>query len=343
MAINFFSTFSYFETLTSNGYLSLFPSGPNKCVFTKKIPENGTSVFRIDSDDILGKLNCFLKALKDNNFGFSDFFFLHNLPTSFSATELINFYKSLYYKDGVIEYEICRVQIRSTLDPSFSKTCYLKDTSLPQEALDTFVFFCNTSTGMINTALGNKRQSDLITVSFPDNPVSLLKVGMFGTIILGEHLEAYEKKEMNDAYALYLDNLGKTGKKYMKISDRAVKPAMRALAEEFGLKSSDFKFETYIVGKDTQDGRDPRYWTFGKSGEYGYKRKSESLMVAMVAKCEAPVEIPDPEDLSECSKGVIISVDYALREFSTTGKLGCAFPSHPRQFEMCVQQLPNLI
>jgi hypothetical protein len=338
MSLYFFSTFSYFENKTDAGYLSKYPSGPGKCKFTGSIPANGTAVFKITTPNLYQHLINFLYALKQNEFGFSDFFFLaqQNDTNTYTGRELIEWYQSLYFENGVIENDICKIQIKSNLTSTFSTTCYLKDTPLPQEALDTLVFFCNTST---YTALGNKRKSESVSVHFISDVISLLNVGMHGTVILGEHLEANEKKEMNSAFDAYRENEKKTGKQYMRISDRAVKPAMRALAEEFGFHSTDFNFETYIVGKDTQDGRDPRYWTFGNSGEYGYKRHSESLMVALLAKCEIPTEIPDPEDLSECSKGVIVPVEYALSEFSTTGHLKCAFPSHPRQLRLCVERL----
>jgi hypothetical protein len=340
--MNFFSTFSYFENKTDGGYLSLYPSGPGKCQYTSEIPKNGTNVFKIQTNDIYRQLNFFLHELKKNNFGFSDFFFLAKPSDAYTASEIIEWYKSLYYENGIIENQICKIQVKTNLDPSFSKTCYLKDTPLPQEALDTFVFFCNDNK-KIYTALGTKRKAPSVTVSFVADQISILKVGMFGTVILGEHLEAFEKKEMNDAFVAFQENQKKTGKNVMKIQTRQMKPSMRALAEEFGLHSDQFNFQTYIIGKDTRDGRDPRYWTFGNNGEYGYKRQSESLMVAMISNCEAPSEIPEPLDIDECSKGVIVSVDYALKEFNETGKLKCAFPSHPIQFRMCVDELQNMI
>lgn len=340
--MDFFSTFSYFENKTDIGYLSLYPSGPGKCQFTKTIPENGTSVFQIESNDIYRQLNLFLNELKKNNFGFSDFFFLASQADSYTASELIEWYKSLYYENGVIENQICKIQVKTNLDPSFSKTCYLKDTSLPQEALDTFVFFCNDK-GKIYTALGTKRKSPSVNVNFVADQISLLKVGMFGTVILGEHLEPNEKKLMNNSFEAFQDHQKKTGQNVMKITGRSMKPSMRTLAEEFGFKSDDFTFDTYIIGKDSRDGRDPRYWTFGNASQYGYSRQSESLMVAMIAHCDAPTEIPDPLDIDECSKGVIVSVDYALKEFSQYGNLKCAFPSHPIQLGMCVTELPNMI
>jgi hypothetical protein len=342
MSLDFFSTFSYFENKTDIGYLSLYPSGPGKCKYTGQIPTNGESVFQIQTNDIYRQLNLFLNELKKNNFGFSDFFFLASQSDSYTASELIEWYKSLYYHNGIQENGICKIQIKSLLDSSFQKTCYLKDTPLPQEALDTFVFFCNQK-GNIYTALGTKRKAPLVTVSFVADQISLLKVGMFGTVILGEHLEPAEKKEMNDAFVSFQENQKNTGKNVMKIETRQMKPSMRALAEEFGFTSGQFDFDTYIIGKDARDGRDPRYWTFGNQNQYGYKRQSESLMVALISHCDIPTEIPEPQDIDECSKGVIVSVDYALREFSETGNLQCAFPSHPVQFRMCVNELPNMI
>ena len=340
--MDFFSTFSYFENKTDYGYLSLYPSGPGKCQFTKALPQNSQSVFQIEGASIYIQLNLFLKELKKNNFGFSDFFFLAKPSDSYTASELVEWYKSLYYENGIMENGICKIQVKSTVDNTFSKCCYLKDTPLPQEALDTFVFFCNDK-GNIYTALGTKRKAPSVTISFVADQINVLKVGLFGTVILGEHLEAFEKKEMNEAFAAFQLHQKKTSQNVMKIASRNVKPSMRALAEEFGIRSDEFNFDTYIVGKDTRDGRDPRYWTFGNQNQYGYQRQSESLMVAMLSHCDAPTEIPEPLDIDECSKGVIVSVENALKEFTETGKLKCAFPSHPVQFGMCVAELPNMI
>lgn len=342
MSLDFFSTFSYFENRTDRGFLSLFPSGPGKCYYTGEIPTNGESVFQIQTNDIYLQLKLFLNELKKNNFGFSDFFFLMPQSELYIASEIIEWYKSLYYTDGITQNGICKIQIKSLLDSSFQISCYLKDTSLPQEALDTFVFFCDSEKN-IYTALGTKRKAPIVTINFVDDQICILKIGMFGTVILGEHLEPAEKKEMNDAFASFQEHQQKTKKNVMKVQTRQMKPSMRTLVEEFGFRSDQFDFDTYIIGKDNRDGRDPRYWTFGKQNQYGYKRQSESLMVSLISHCEIPTEIPDPIDIDECSKGVIVSIDYALKEFNETGKLQCAFPSHPIQFKMCVNELSNMI
>jgi hypothetical protein len=339
--MNFFSTFSYFENKVEDGYLSLFPS--TKCKFTKEIPANGKKVFQINNDNqFYQKFNYFLQELKKNNFGFNDFFFLLKYSETYSAQEIIEFYKSLYYSNGIIENEICKIEIKSNILDSYCNICYLKDTSLPQEALDTFVFFCNDSK-QIYTALGNKRKSDLISINFVSDKINLLKTSLYGTVIIGEHLEQNEKKEINESFNLFELHKKIKGQNYMKLNSRDAKPSMRALAEEFGLESNQFNFDTYIIGKDTRDNRDPRYWTFGNKNEYGYQRKSESLMIILISKCNIPSEIPDPQDIEECSKGVIVSVDYALKEFSETGKLKCAFPSHPVQFKMCTTIINDII
>jgi hypothetical protein len=348
--MNSFSGFSYFEVSTPYGYLSAYPSGPNKCVYTKPIPTG--KVLDLSHPDVYKHLSSFLNSLKENNFGFSDFFFFAKAPNAYSATELIEFYRSLEFGQGVMENDICKIQIKSSVDSSFSKTCYLKDTSLPQEALDTFVFFADNTPNKVlefkgkkydsslSVVLGTKRRSDSITVSFVADSITLLKTGIFGTVILGEHLENHEKAEMNSAYTSYLECI-KSGKNYYKLPQRSVKAALRNVAEELGF-TSEFTFDAYLVGKDTLDGRDPRYWTFGSSNEFGYKRKSESVMVALVARCAAPSELPDPQDRIECDKGIIVPMQYALGEFSTTGQLKCAFASHPRQLKYCYSKISDL-
>jgi hypothetical protein len=86
------------------------------------------------------------------------------------------------------------------------------------------------------------------------------------------------------------------------------------------------------VGKDDTEGRDIRYWTFG---EFGYKRNSFSYTVRVDISGKPPMSIPEPTDTKECSKGVIITYDEAMREFKKGGKYPSAFPSHVRQLRMC--------
>jgi len=342
----FFSNFSYYETKTKNGFLSRHSCDST---YTKDLPKNGDFVFpemfTEQMTSLQNQLLKFLNVLFDNNFGFNEtFFLLKEVPKEINAAHLLNWYKSLYFENAKLEKGTCVVDVKSNLDTTFSKSVYIKDEPLPQEAIDTFVFFASSS-GKIYSSFGTKVKTDYVNICFPGKNIiiQVLKTGIFGKVILGEHQEENEKQDMMDSYSDLIKHTEKTKCEYLKITGRKVKPAMRALAEEFGFKSDDFKFDAYIIGKDTKPGRDPRYWTFGKDNEYGYERKSESVMVALIAKCEAPATIPQPEDTKECSKGVIVDVDYALREFTKTGNLKCAFESHPRQFGMCVKLLPKLI
>jgi len=350
MTTSVFSGFSYFENKIDNMcFVSAYPPGPNRCVYTGDLPVTNTYLFKdlfsqYSPEELSTQLYDFLASLSAETFGFADFFFLlKDFPSQLYSESIIRWYSSLYFSDSVMVDGVCRATVRSDDDDSFTKTVYIKDTTLPQEALDTFVFFA--SNNKIFTALGNKVKSPSLTINFTgqEKKLDVLKVGMHGTVILGEHLEAYEKKDMNTAYEEFLKNKETTGQEFLKIKGRAVKPAMRNLAEEFGFKSDDFQFDTYLVGMDTLDGRDPRYWTFGNNNQYGYQRPSQSLMIALVAHCDAPDTIPEPEDTHECTKGVIVSTEYALQEFSTSGKLKCAFPSHPRQFADCIKLLPFLV
>jgi len=145
---------------------------------------------------------------------------------------------------------------------------------------------------------------------------------------------------MNSNWFQYLKNRDETGRDFMKLDEKQVSANIRGLLEELGFQP-DSNFTPYLVGKDVIPGRDARYWTFGDSNQYGYKRPSASTMVAFVGNCKAP-ELADPLDLYECSKGTVVELDYALREFTEVGKLRCAFPSHSRMLQNVTKMLPDL-
>jgi len=341
MSTSFENSFSYFETITSNGFLSIYPPGQKLCKYTKPLPVDGSRIFDFPSfAEFENAFYQFLLQLADEDFGLKDFMYLMNkFSSEMSAQSFYDFYTSLYYKSSSLENDICVAVLGSTLDTAWEKKAYIKDISAPQEALDTFIFL--NDSGTIYTILGTKRKSPVVKVTFSgERFVDVLEIGLFGSVICGEHLEAHEKAQMNSNWFQYLKNRDETGRDFMKLDEKQVSANIRGLLEELGFQP-DSNFTPYLVGKDVIPGRDARYWTFGDSNQYGYKRPSASTMVAFVGNCKAP-ELADPLDLYECSKGTVVELDYALREFTEVGKLRCAFPSHSRMLQNVTKMLPDL-
>ena len=332
---------SYYETITQHGFVSLFPPGPSQCKYTKPLPIDETSVFDYpDFHDFEKQFYQFICALVEENFGLKDFIFLMNTYTSeMSSRQIYDFYTSLYYKSSIIDKNICVSIIGSRLDSSYEKKVYLKDITAPQDALDTFIFL--EDGGTIYTILGTKRKSPMINITFTGNrSLNVLEIGLFGSVICGEHLELSEKAEMNSNWFQFLKNREETGRDYFELNKKKVSSSIRGLLEELSF-TPDESFTPYIVGKDVIPGRDPRYWEFAKNSQYGYKRPSGSSMIAFIGHCKAP-ELDEPLDSYECSKGIVVELDYALREFNVDGKLKCAFPSHPRMLRNVTKMLPQL-
>lgn len=337
--MNFFKNLSYFEfkapIALDTIYVSAYPT--NRCEeYRGQLPRESDSVFKHCT---IENLKSFLEALVQNNFGLSDFlWFLKDIQSEMSAQFIVDWMNSLQYSQIVKKERMYEAMIVSTIDPSFSKKVYIKGSSLPQEALDTVVLF--TGGKQLMTLIGAKAKSPLIQIQFPgetNQVLQVLKVGLFGNVIVGEHLEASEKSMMQSMY----DEFQKAGKSSMKLNKKQGSPATRAIMEETGFViSTEFSAQPYLIGKDNDKGRDPRYWTFG---EYGYERNSETTLIAMVFDTDAPKVIPEPLDFEECTKSQIVSLEYALREFCENGKLAPAFKAHPKLLQMCVKVLPDII
>lgn len=341
-----FSSFSYFENVvdsaSANAYISIFPSGNKLCTYKQNLPVDGTKVFNIDLSlpEFESQFYDFLAALVQNKFGLSDFmYFMKSFSPEMTAQTFYDWYSSLYYKSSSLENNVCVSIIGSMMDDTFSKKTYLKDITAPQEALDTFIFL--EDKGTIYTILGTKRKTESINVSFSDGrSITILQTGLFGSVICGEHLEAHEKAQMNSNWFLYKRHHEESGLNYLKLDQKSVSGAIRGLLEELKFTPSE-NFTPYIVGKDTLPARDARYWVFGDNNQYGYKRPSESTMIAFVGHCAKP-ELDEPLDTYECSKGSVVDLEYALREFRVGGQLDCAFPSHPRMLSNVAKMLPDL-
>jgi hypothetical protein len=334
--MNLFKNLSYYEfkesVNTDTMYISAYPT--NRCdEYKGRLPENYEPVFK---DCKIENLKDFLYALKKNNFGISDFiWFLKDIQSTISAQYIVDWMNSLQYSQIVKKGELYEAMIISSIDSSFFKKVYIKGSSLPQEAIDTVVLF--TGGMQIMTLIGAKAKSSLIQIQFPDETIEILKVGLFGNIIVGEHLETSEKAMMQKMY----DTFEKNGKSHMKLNKKQGSPAVRAIMEETGfIISTEFSAQPYLIGRDNDKGRDPRYWTFG---EYGYERNSETTVIAMVFDTDAPKVIPEPLDFEECTKSQIVSFEYALKEFQENGKLAPAFKAHPKLLQMCAKILPEII
>jgi hypothetical protein len=238
-----------------------------------------------------------------------------------------------------MENNICVATIGSTIDKSFSKKVFLRDITDPQAALDTFIFL--EDSGTIYTILGTKRKTPNIHITFSDSrTLDVLETGLFGTIICGEHLEVNEKAQMTSNYFNYLKNQEETDRNYFKLDSKNVSAAIRGTLEELAFTPPS-DFTPYIVGRDVQPGRDKRYWPFGTHNKFGYKRPSESTMIAFVGHCTKP-DLKEPLDIYECTKGKVVDLEYALNEFRVGGALDCAFPSHPRMLQTVVKELPGM-
>jgi hypothetical protein len=336
---------SYFELATAIGFASMFSTGAKDCKFTTPVNVSDSPVFDfgdktdIELEDELFQFLCWMKI---RHFGIKDtMFFLQNFQKDMNASDIISVMRSMRFANSEMKNDICEVQIVSNL-PTTQKV-YLKNAPLPQEALDTFVFLKDAKSGKMYIVLGTKRMSPTITVHFTDGrTIEVLETGLYGNVIVGEHLEAHEKKTMNETYFRYLKNREETGRDFLKLDQKTASAPIRSLIEELGFVPTK-EFTPFMIGKDTLPGRDARYWDDEFEGvRYGYKHNSSSLMVAFVGPFEL-VTLGEPLDTYECSKGQIVELEYALREFRVGGKLDCAFPSHSRMLRDAVNLLPELL
>jgi len=347
----FENRWSYYETNISinsgrTAYLSMFKPGPGKAMYTQNLPDDMGLVFPklqdISAEDFTDDLLEFAKALAEEKFAFKNSLFLLPKYTKvMDAETILRFYQSLFYESSKIVDGVCVAVIRSLIDETFKKTVYLTDDSVPQEALDTFIVVKDKQ-GRTFTILGYKRKSETMKLRFSNGEeVELLEVGLYGNVICGEHLEDFEKVSINNSFVKFQKNKQDTGFDFLKLDQKQVSASMRALLEELGFVPNG-QFTPFMVGKHDEDGRDPRYWPFGKDGKFGYPRKSESTMVVFVGDCESPPILSEPLDTDECTKGTVVEAEYALREFRSGGKLDCAFVSHPKMLSYVNSLLPQL-
>jgi ADP-ribose pyrophosphatase YjhB (NUDIX family) len=190
--------------------------------------------------------------------------------------------------------------------------------------------------GKIMTVIGKKAKAPSVKIQFESGSVSVLKVGLHGDTIVGEHIEPAEKAGLFASLAAFTAS----GAPFLELNEKAAGAAIRAMAEESGLKI-ERNARYFMIGEDTKDGRDPRYWKCGTL--YGYPRKSRSVMIVVVLQCEMPANMPDPLDRVECDKARILPFDFVLKEFHKEGKLKPAFDAHVRQLQAVASVLPEIM
>lgn len=330
---------SYFEAQDQNGkFVGMFPS--TKTSFTSDLPQLGDKVFLPSSQDI-EDLSQLTQAMQPIDLGFNDlFWFLPSLALvpdkkTFTVDEILDEMASLYYEPISSTINFGVVSIRSTLFQSFAKNAYIKDTSLPQEAIDSIPIFNDAETQQKFVALGYKKKSAEMMVTFGAKTVALLTTGIYGFVIYGEHLEVEEKKKMDSV------EVQAAGKYPFEINEKGISPALRTLLEEGGFRLTSASCRCFYMGKDaTKDEEESRDIRYGKiqseDGQvFGYARSSFSHTVLVLVEGNPPKELNEPVDAKECSKGVIITLEEALKEFQSGGKYKPAFASHVRQLRMC--------
>jgi hypothetical protein len=335
--MSIFKNFSYLEFVDEkygkSMYVSAYPT-------TKCIEYDG--ILPKESEKIFGDINCdqlkqYLDVLVKNSFGLLDFiWFLKDIRETMELKNIVDWLNSLQYSSIVKKDNLYEGLITSSIDSSYSRKIYIKGSSLPQEALDTVIFFKGKK---IMTLIGTKKKSPIIKINFnQDNScIEIMKQSLYGNVIIGEHLEQSEKKLINDL----ISDFEKTGKTYMKLTEKQGTPSIRAIVEETGFVVDDkFNAVPYLIGRDSEPGRDPRYWTYDG---FGYERDSETIVIAMVFDMDIPNIIPEPLDSTECDKSQIVLLDYALREFKIGGRLHPAFLSHPKLLKMCSKILYDFI
>lgn len=304
--------FSYFEFYEAGRdvFVSLFKT--TKTSFcAEKMPKSGERVFPNIPDDAFWYKQ--LVALQKNNFGFHDTFWFLPRRNNYTLDDIKEWMSSLVYEPttNVTEaYGECRITSTIQLDPPFSLTVYVKYDPLPQEAIDVIPLFKGTDNEYY-VVLGQKKKSDTVSVELRGRTLSLLSVGLYGKVILGEHLEDGEKKRMEEIRTQFRN-------KAIKMKSKDVSPVIRTLLEEGGFQMSSLEVDCYYVHFDNRPGRDPRYTVYNRNGDdqnemFGYFRESSSDTVVVLMSGDVPKELPNPTDTIECDKPIVLKAKDAIR------------------------------
>ena len=333
---NILKSLSYFEFQCKDGdFVSRWPS--EKTIAGKLIEEQ-TDTSKSDKQWVFDapmprKCEVYehLNALKTNKLLFTDFYWFLKPATNYTSTEIIHWFGSLYFTDPHVTKHHIKYTIKSVMDKSFEVPVHKTRDSLPQEAIDS-IPICKTDNGDFRVLLGRRAANPPIVIYFPASTITIGNDD--GYILYGEHLLPEKKKQIEQIYVSFLagDN------PYLEISEQDASEALRAVYEEGGLQFNG-KVRAYMLEKDSTPARDLRYWTYTSacpqfgidSITYGYQRKSSSFNVLLVVPTID--SLPEPVDVLECQKGVILSKDLVEKEFQVGGKYNPVFPSHVRQLK----------
>lgn len=335
---------SYVEFKYGNIYISRFKSSAPACT---SIPTVDGPLFPQLSDvsdlDAVRWMRSLLDSMRRKDFGLHDvFWFLPEaLKGNTTCAAIIEWMRSLYIASCELKKSDWEVTIKSRSDSAFQLIAFAHDISLPGEALDTPALFVGKD-GKIMAVIGRKAKAPTAKVNFDIGDrhgfIDVLKVGLHGDVIVGEHIDPAEKPGLFAALAEF----NASGAPFLELKAKTAGAAMRAMAEETGIVlDGEGSARYFIIGEDAEDGRDPRYWKCGSL--YGYRRKSRSVMIVVVLQCEMPAELPDPQDLIECEKARVFPLDFVLPEFRRDGQLKPAFDAHVRQLKAVADVLPAIL
>lgn len=322
--------FSYFEfwDLTNDIFVSLFPTEKTTITDSSNFPDDNQPVFGNFFSFTDVDFTLIMKSLKENKLGFYDtFWFVPPGKTHMTLVELQEWMLSLKYHPCHQTPHYHQYRITSDLDPDFSQIVYVKNESLPQEAIDVVPVFISEHSKQ-HVVLGWKKQSPVIKISSPlsDEPIDILTVGLYGSVLFGEHLEKDEKAKMDELASSF-----KNKPIYMK--DKEVSAALRTILEEGGFELKSDNCECYYIHTDTMPSRDPRYWTYDfEDHNFGYTRESRAHTVLVMIEGKIPETMPDPKDHLECSKGMIVERKRAIETLLQSG----AFFSHVYQLSIAL-------
>jgi len=346
---NTFTSFSYYETsnifgkLFGAAYPSLCTTPPNLSFIKEQI---GKPLFGNLFEE--HHLKQYINFLNYKTFGFHDNIGylipkLYQSETYNASTvcDHLNDLRLLTITEET-EHDIV-IEAGSTV---FSETISLRlhNESLPQKAIDTSVYYVDEESKKIMTTLGYKKKSTPVKIVFSDGTIlECLKFGMFGYLYgAGEHVEPKtEGEKINSLIATNYSSV--LGNGFVLYKDAEI--VNRGLLEEVGITvDPSAKSKYYLYGIHDKLGRDPRYYEHKYNDIiFGYPRKSESVLIAVIIKGKVPTELPDPTDVEEVGKAQLVSLDEMADGFVIGGKFNPAFPAHVEQFGILLSKLFRMI
>ncbi len=235
--------------------------------------------------------------------------------------------------------------------------CYLRSTSLPQEAFDCYPLNSHDiafdPTHIITTI--SKKNCGKMNVFVGNESIECLTSANPGFILgSGEHVEPSEKATMKAAEEKLRES--KNGVYFITSSilnnvdqNKKLCPLERGLREECGLTFEGVRVHKLLFGVHDSAGRDERYWTIKYSDdscddayEFGYQRRSKSWLCAVVVFANKTEEQTlKPTDLAEISSANFISLQKAQEQFGTE-QMPAAFSAHVEQLKMLIEKLPAI-